>query len=126
MNVSIYSIQPDGNCLYRALSHIIFGVEDYHELLKDKLLLTFVASPNLHFNDMQKSGILSEQELQEHINSVSERNAWGTNVALCMLGAFRPPVQLAPRRPLITYCLSRLCERFIHKLIYSCSILNTN
>eukprot|EP00800_Vazella_pourtalesii_P019565 TRINITY_DN669_c3_g1_i17.p1 TRINITY_DN669_c3_g1~~TRINITY_DN669_c3_g1_i17.p1 ORF type:complete len:104 (+),score=10.23 TRINITY_DN669_c3_g1_i17:267-578(+) len=36
---------------------------------------------------MRQSGILSEQELQEHIQSVSERNAWGTNVELCMLGA---------------------------------------
>ena len=34
---------------------------------------------------MRQSGILSDQELQEHIKSVSERNAWGTNVELCVL-----------------------------------------
>ena len=36
---------------------------------------------------MRQSGILNDQELQEHIKSVSERNARGTNVELCMLGA---------------------------------------
>ena len=42
---------------------------------------------SVHFNVMQKSGILSEQELQEHVNTISARNAWGTNVELSMLGA---------------------------------------
>ena len=45
MNVSLYDVQPDGNCLYRALSHIIFGGEDHYELLKHKLIQTFLASP---------------------------------------------------------------------------------
>ena len=87
MNVSLYDVQPDGNCLYRALSHIIFGSEDHYELLKHKLIQTFLASPHIHFNVVQKSGILSEQELREHVNTISARNAWGTNVELSMLGA---------------------------------------
>ena len=33
---------------------------------------------------MRQSGIFSEEELQELIKSVSERNAWGINVVLCM------------------------------------------
>ena len=48
MNVSLYNVQPDGNCLYRALSHIIFGSEDHYELLKHKLIQTFLASPHIH------------------------------------------------------------------------------
>ena len=36
---------------------------------------------------MRKSGILSEQELHEHINAISAPNAWGTNVELNMLAA---------------------------------------
>ena len=31
---------------------------------------------------MQRSGKFSEQELQEHIRSVSRRNTWGTNIEL--------------------------------------------
>ena len=87
MNVYLYNVQPDGNCLYHALSHIIFGSEDHYELLKHKLIETFLASPHMHFNVMQISGILSGQELQEHVNMIFARNAWGTNVELSMLGA---------------------------------------
>ena len=35
---------------------------------------------------MKMSRIYSLQELNEHINVVSARNPWGTNVQLCMLG----------------------------------------
>ena len=30
---------------------------------------------------------MSDQKLQEHIKSVIEQNAWGTNVELCITGA---------------------------------------
>ena len=55
--------------------------------MKSKLIPRFVACHNHHFNVIRQSGILNDQELKEHIKSVSERNAWGTNVELCMLGA---------------------------------------
>ena len=46
-----------------------------------------MTSTQHHYNVMRKSGILSEQELHEHINSISAPNAWGTNVELNMLAA---------------------------------------
>ena len=87
VSISLYSVKPDGKSLYRALSHLILGNQEYYDILKNKLIAKFVNSHNHHFNVMRQSGILSDQELQEHIKSVSERNAWGTNVELCMLGA---------------------------------------
>ena len=81
-NVSVYNVQPDGNCLYRSPSHIIFGTENFFEILKNNLINTFMTSTQHHYNLMLKSGILSEQELHEHINSISAPNAWGTNVEL--------------------------------------------
>ena len=86
-NVSVYYVQPDGNCLYRSLSHIIVGTENFFEILEYNLINTFMTSTQHHYNVMRKSGILSEQELHEHINSVSAPNAWGTNVELNMLAA---------------------------------------
>ena len=85
--VSVYTVDPDGNCLYRALSHLIFGTENCFEVLKHKLINKFINSPQHHFNVMRRSGIYSEQELQDHINTVSAPNAWGTDVELRMLGA---------------------------------------
>ena len=74
--ISLYSVKPDGYCLYRALSHLILGNQEYYDILKNKLIAKSVNSHNHHFNVMRQSGILSDQELQEHIKSVSERNAW--------------------------------------------------
>ena len=54
------------------------------EMLKYNLINTFMTSTQHHYNVMHKSGILSEQELHEHINIISATNAWGTNVELNM------------------------------------------
>ena len=83
-NVSVYHVQPDGNCLYRSLSHIIFGTENCFEILKYNLI---IHSTQHHYNVMHRSGKLSEQELHEHIDLISPLNEWGTNVELNMLAA---------------------------------------
>ena len=85
--ITIYKVEPDGNCLYRALSHFIFGLENCFEILKHKLIETFISNLQHHFNVMNNSGIPSEQELHEHIDVVAARHAWGTNLQLSMLGA---------------------------------------
>ena len=87
VSISLHSVKPDGNCLYRALSHLILGNQEYYDILNNKLIAKFVNSHNHYFDVMRQSGIMSIQELQEHIKSVSERNACATNVELCMLGA---------------------------------------
>ena len=68
-------------------THIIFGTENLFEIIKYNLINTFITSTQHHYNVMRKSGILSEQELHEHINAISAPNAWGTNVELNMLAA---------------------------------------
>ena len=77
-NVSVYHVQPDGNCLYRSLSHIIFGTENCFDILKYNLINTFIASTQHHYNVMHRFGILSEQELHELIDLITPPNAWGT------------------------------------------------
>ena len=78
-------VQPDGNCLYRSLSHIIFGTENCFDILKYNLINSFISSTQHHYNVIHRSGILSEQELHEHIEIITPPNAWGTNVELNML-----------------------------------------
>ena len=43
-NVSVYHVQPDGNCLYRSLSHIIFGTGNCFDILKYNLINSFITS----------------------------------------------------------------------------------
>ena len=87
-NVSVYAILPDGNCLYRALFHLIFGTEIHFGILKHNLISKFTTSPQHHINVMKTSGILNDQDLQRHVLTASAPNEWGTNVELNMLGAF--------------------------------------
>ena len=75
VNVSLYSVKPDGNCIYRALSHIILGNQEYYDILVSNLIAKFVPAQSPP-NVMRQFGICSDQELQEHIKSVSERNVY--------------------------------------------------
>ena len=87
IGISLVPVIPDGNYLYRALSHIIFGTQSKYATLKQHLISTLFSSPEHFPNVMEKSGIFSEKELHEHILRISAHNAWGTDVELRMLGA---------------------------------------
>ncbi len=80
-------VYGDGNCLYRALSHVIFGNETSHDVLKQCLIGKFEASLQHHPNVMARSGIFSEQDLHDHIDRIRCPNEWGTNTELNMMGA---------------------------------------
>ena len=56
-NVSVYAVLPDGNCLYCALSHFIFGTKINFGILKHNLISKFTTSPQHHINVMKTSGI---------------------------------------------------------------------
>ena len=77
----------DGNCLYRALSHIIFGTEICYNELKYNLIRTFRNSPRHTLNVLYMSGSTSEDELNEHFDLIHAVNEWGTNVELTILSA---------------------------------------
>ena len=72
--ISIYGTRPDGNCLYRALSHAIFGTENHFSALKRNLINTFISIQEHHFNVMQQSGLLNDQDFHEHIDTISAPN----------------------------------------------------
>ena len=77
----------DGNCLYRAIYHIIFGTETLFAELNEKLLQKFNNSPEHIMNLLHMSGITCQQDLNEHLNVIKKSNEWGTNVELTILGA---------------------------------------
>ena len=85
-HLDICPVMNDGNCLYRSLSHIIFGTEMY-EQLKTNLTRKIYENPEHMVNVMQMSGITCDQEFTEHLDCIRVRNEWGTNVELAILGA---------------------------------------
>ena len=77
----------DGNCLYRSLSHIIFGTETLYDQLKQNMIFKFRDCPEHILNVINMSGITCEQDLGEHLDQVTFENEWGTHVELTILGA---------------------------------------
>ena len=74
-------VYGDDNCLYRTLSHIIFGSESSYRILKHSLISRFKSTPAHFYNFMRKSGIFSDQELIEHMDRVSVLNEWGNMIS---------------------------------------------
>ena len=66
----------DGNCLYRTLSHIIFGTETFYDQLKYKMIGKFRGCSEQIMNVMHMSGITCEQELVEHLDQITLENEW--------------------------------------------------
>ena len=56
-NIFLIPVIADGSCLFRALSHIIFGTESKYESFKHHLIAKFRSSPFHFFNEMNKLGL---------------------------------------------------------------------
>ena len=67
-HLDIHPVVDEGNCLYRSLSHIIFGTETMYEQLKTKLICKIYENPEHIVNIMQLSGITCVQEFTEHLD----------------------------------------------------------
>ena len=87
INFLLCPVYGDGNCLYRALSDIIFGNERSHHVLKQCLICEFDANPQHYYIVMGRSDIFSEQDLLSHIDRIRSHGEWGTNTELNMIGA---------------------------------------
>ena len=86
-NFELCSVTGDGNCLYRALAHIIFGTEEIYEQLKFQLIRQFGNSPLHCYNVMKILHYSCEEDLNNHLDLISNANEWGTDVLLAILGS---------------------------------------
>ena len=86
-NFELFPVVGDGNCLYRALAHIIFGTETTYEHLKFQLIHRFRSSPLHKYNVMKMLHYSSEEDLNSHLDIISNPNEWGTDVVLAILGS---------------------------------------
>ena len=83
-NMRLVPVIGDGNCLFRALSHIIFGDESEHNNVRNSLIYTFEQSPYVP----ALCGIQGYNPLtiQQHFSSMKRNYTWGTLNELIMLG----------------------------------------
>ena len=84
-NMRLVPVIGDGNCLFRALSHIIFGDESEHNNVRISLIHTFELSPYVAaFCSIQGYNVIT---LQQHLNAMKRTGVtWGTvnELILCL------------------------------------------
>ena len=76
-NMRLVPVMGDSNCLFRALSHIIFGNESEHQNVRISLIHIFEQSPCVAaFCSIQGYNVIS---LQLHLNAMKRTDVtWGT------------------------------------------------
>ena len=72
----------DGNCFFRAVSHVIHGTQDSHVQVR-KSLVTFVERNRDMFELFVMSGTF-----EDHITTMRREGAWGTQVELWAAASF--------------------------------------
>ena len=83
-NFRIVPVTGDGNCLFRTLSHILFGDESEHHNILGSLIDTFEQSPYVAaLCGLQGYNAVS---IQQHLNDMRRNHSWGTVNELIMLG----------------------------------------
>ena len=74
------SIKGDGNCLFQALSHQLFGTEDHHLSLRTSLVRYEL------FNKQHFQGYLipphDRKDISSHAIYMSPPDVWGTQIEL--------------------------------------------
>ena len=75
-NMRLVPVIGDGNCLFRALSHIIFGDESEHNNVRNSLIYTFEQSPYIPaLCGIQGYNVLT---IQQHFSNMKRNYTWGT------------------------------------------------
>ena len=77
---NIHSILCDGNCLFRALSHQLYGTDEHHLFL----WTTLVRYENLNCSTFETYLIpsMNEYSIPSHCNKLASPGVWGTQVEL--------------------------------------------
>ena len=83
-NMKLVPVIGDGNCLFRALSHFIFGDESEHNNVRISLINTFEQSPYVSaLCALQGYNALT---IQQHFSDMKRNYTWGTLNELIMFG----------------------------------------
>ena len=69
----------DGNCLFRALSKSLTGVEDYHPHLR-KAISEFEADNNLLFKPLHEA--IYQNNFNNHLKNIKKQYIWGTSTEI--------------------------------------------
>lgn len=84
----------DGNCFFRAVSWVIHGTQDNHQMIRQSLV-TFVQANRHVFEAFVMKGTF-----EQHVSTMQREGAWGTQVEMCAAACyFQVPFYLCSPHP---------------------------
>lgn len=95
MNLKLYNIEADGNCLYCAVIHQLDMIRDEHYEVTDLRRITaqFIRDHKDDFlpfmyNEMDDNAIVSEEHFESYCNEVATTKLWGGQLELRALSNY--------------------------------------
>lgn len=82
-NRRAHNVLPDGNCMFRSLSHQLYGSDEYHIQLRHALLEQIQNNYKTYQPYWIEADQLGGKVLfDEHLESLAKTGSWGTQVEL--------------------------------------------
>lgn len=75
VNLDVYQIGGDGNCLFRAIAHQAYGDEELHDLVRSKCM-TYIKAERKYF----KNYVADSFDL--YIEQKSKNGVWGDDLEI--------------------------------------------
>jgi len=105
-NLRIKHVGGDGNCLFRAVSHQIYGTEDHHKYIRDKCM-DYIS---LNKNFFKQFIIGGDQTIDQYIEEKRRVGVWGDDIEIHALSEmYDMPIQIYAysNTPMRTFSESR-------------------
>lgn len=71
----VIEIEGDGNCLFRSVSHQIYGNEDQHELLRERVVKHLISHK-------ERFKLFCSEDYNEHVMKISCLGEWGDDLEI--------------------------------------------
>ena len=79
-NLKLFEIGDDGNCLFRAMSHQLYGTEEYHDIIR-KRCCDYIELERSYF-EMFIANIEGTLTISQYLTNMRKDRTWGGNMEL--------------------------------------------
>ena len=79
-NLKLFEIGDDGNCLFRAMSHQLYGTEEYHDIIR-KRCCDYIQLERNYFR-MFIANIKGTLNISDYLKNMRKDRIWGGNLEL--------------------------------------------
>ena len=89
--MQIVNMGEDGNCLFRSISHQIYGTEEYHDILRAKCV-EYLEAETTYYKDFIPGG---GDAFERYCNRMRRNGVWGDNLEIqAFFEIYQRPIEI--------------------------------